>query len=192
MKRFRLIIPIALGLSLIAQASWAAKAYVTDSFRISLRRGPSIENKILKFLPSGLPVKILESKEGWCRVHPLEPGRSSIKGWVLSRYLITRLPWEIQARSLKQENAQLKEKLARIQEEWEETLRRKVGDYLKLKEACETAQETVQTLTKENESLSSSQRNQWFGTGALVLLCGLMIGLLIGRQQKKRRSTLFS
>ncbi len=192
MKRFRLIIPIALGLSIIAQASWAAKAYVTDSFRISLRRGPSIENKILKFLPSGMPVEVLESQEGWSSVHPLKPGQRSIKGWVLSRYLITRLPWETQARSLKQENVQLKEKLARIEEEREETLKRKIGDYMELKAAHETAQETVQTLTRENENLRSSQRNKWFAMGGLVLLCGLMIGLVIGGKEKKRRSNLYS
>ena len=192
MKRFRLIIPIALGLSIIAQASWAAKAYVTDSFRISLRRGPSIENKILKFLPSGMPVEVLESQEGWSRVQPSESRQRSIKGWVLSRYLITRLPWETQARSLEQENIQLKEKLARIEEEREVTLKRKVADYLELKAAHEIAQETVQTLTRENESLRSSQRNKWFAMGALVLLCGLMIGLVIGGKEKKRRSTIYS
>jgi SH3 domain protein len=192
MKRFRLIIPIALGLSIIAQASWAAKAYVTDSFRISLRRGPSIENKILKFLPSGMPVEALESQEGWSRVEPLEPRQRSIKGWVVSRYLITRLPWETQAGSLEQENIQLKEKLARIEEEREETLKRKVADYLELKAADEIDQETVQTLTRENESLRSSQRNKWFAMGALVLLCGLMIGLVIGGKEKKRRSNIYS
>ncbi len=192
MKRFRLIIPIALGLSIIAQASWAAKAYVTDSFRISLRRGPSIENKILKFLPSGMPVEILESQEGWSRVQALEPGKRSIKGWVLSRYLITRPPWETQARSLGQENIQLKERLARIEGEQGETLKRKVADYLELKATHEIAQETVQTLTKENENLRSSQRNKWFAMGALVLLCGLMIGLVIGSKEKKRRSAMYS
>jgi len=192
MKRFRLIMPIALGLCLVGQMGWAAKAYVTDSFRISLRRGPSIENKILKFLPSGLAVEVLESQEGWSRVQPLEPGRGSMGGWVLSRYLITRQPWEVQARSLKRENAQLKRKLARIEKEWEETLKQKVGDYLKLRTGYETAQETVQTLTEENETLRSSQRNKWLAMGALVLLCGLMIGLVIGRQQKKRRSSIYS
>jgi SH3 domain protein len=52
----------------------------------------------------------------------------------------------------------------------------------------ETAQGDVQGLTKENESLKSSQRNRWFAMGALVLLCGLMIGVVVGRQQRKRKS----
>ena len=56
------IVYTALGL-LLAQTSWAGKAYVTDSFRISLRRGPTIENKILRFVSSGLPVEVLESQE---------------------------------------------------------------------------------------------------------------------------------
>lgn len=189
MKRFLLITFITLGLCLMGQMSWATKAYVTDSFRISLRRGPSIENKILKFLPSGLPVEVFESQEGWSRVCPLESGRDSIEGWVLSRYLIIRQPWEIQARSLKQENARLKEKLPRIEKEWEETLKRKAVGYLKLKAAYEITQKTVQMLSEENENLRSSQINKWFAIGALVLLCGLMIGLMIGRQQKKHRSS---
>ena len=174
----------------MVQTSWATKAYVTDSFRVSLRRGPSIENKILRFLPSGLPVEVMESQEGWSLVHPLQPEQSSIEGWVLSRYLITREPWEIQARSLKQENAQLKEKLVHIEREWAETKKQQKADYFKIKASYETGQNTIQTLTNENKVLTSSQRNKWFAMGALVLLCGLMIGLVIGRQQKKRRLSL--
>jgi len=114
MRRFQFIIPAILGICLMGQTSWAERAYVTDSFRISLRRGPSIENKILKFLPSGLPVEISESQDGWSRVQLSENGRTYMQGWVLSRYLVTRLPWKVQAESLKKENARLKEKLTRI------------------------------------------------------------------------------
>jgi len=189
MKRLRFIILITLGLCLMSQTGWAKKAYVTDSFKISLRRGPSIEKKILEFLPSGMPVEILESKEGWNLVQPLESEQSKTKGWVLSRYLITRLPWENQAKSLIEENDMLKEKLSRIEKEWDETLKRKIGDYSEMKEFHDTTQETIQTLTKENESLRSSRRN--FIQGALVLFCGLIIGLIFGRQQKRRRSSLY-
>ncbi|MCF8083706.1 MAG: TIGR04211 family SH3 domain-containing protein [Deltaproteobacteria bacterium] len=68
-------------------------------------------------------------------------------------------------------------------------------DFLELKEKqkatealLSTLQEKTETLTQENESLRSSQRTKWFATGALVLLCGLMIGLIMGRQQKKKKS----
>ena len=215
MKRFWLTISAILTLSLMSQISWAAKAYVTDSFRISLRGGPSIDYKILKFLTSGLPVDVLESEEGWTRVQLLEPAQDSITGWVLSRYLITRIPWENQAISLKREKAQLEKRLSLVEKELDkgmihkqelteelekdsktlsklqnryEIIKQGAPDYLKLKAAYETTQKTIQTLVKENQRLRSSQLNRWFAMGALVLLCGLMIGLLVGRQQKKRSS----
>ena len=43
-------------------------------------------------------------------------------------------------------------------------------------------------VTAEIETLRSSQRNRWFLSGAVVLLCGLLIGGIVGRQQKKKRS----
>lgn len=171
-----------LGLCSMVQTSWANKAYVTDWFRISLRRGPSIENKILKFLPSGLPVEVLESQEGWNRVRLLED-ENGLEGWVLSRYLVTRLPWEIQASSLREENARLKEKIANIDMEWAEKVRRELGSTGQLKEDYEATLKTVQMLTKENENLRSSRRTKWFVAGALVLVCGLMIGLVMGKRK---------
>jgi SH3 domain protein len=215
MKKFWFTVSIILSLSLMGQISWAAKAYVTDSFRISLRGGPSIDYKILKFLTSGLPVDVLESEEGWTRVQLLEPAQDSITGWVLSRYLITRIPWENQAISLKREKAQLEKRLSLVEKELDkgmihkqelteelekdsknlrklqdryEIIKQGAPDYLNLKATYETAQKTIQTLVKENQRLKSSQMNRWFAMGALVLLCGLMIGLLVGRQQKKRSS----
>ena len=171
----------------MVQTSWAEKAYVTDWFRISLRRGPGIENKILKFLPSGLPVDVLESQDGWNRVRLLEGEQPALEGWIMSRYLVTRLPWEHQARSLRKENARLKEKIARINEEWAEKIRRELGSTSQLKENYEATLKTVQTLTKENESLRSSRMKKWFVTGALVLLCGVMIGLVV----RKRKSSYY-
>lgn len=189
MKKFRHVTLFTVGMCLIAQMSWATKAYVTDSFRISLRRGPSLENKILKFISSGRPVEILESRDGWSYVYLIEPEQSGLKGWVLSRYLINRLPWEEEAKSLRSAKDQLKEKLNRVNKDWEKALKKETAGFSKLKAAYAIAQDTVLALTEENKGLRSSQKNRWFAIGALVLLCGLMIGLLIGRQQKKHRSS---
>ncbi len=174
----------------MGHTSWAAKGYVTDSFRISLRRGPSTENKILKFLPTGYPVEILKTEEGWSLVHSLADNQENIKGWVLSRYLIIRLPWENQTKLLLQENAVLKEKLARLEGDRDETLKQEADKYVKLKTVHDSSQKTIQILTKENENLKFSQKNRLFLSGALVLLCGLISGMLVGRQQKKQRLSL--
>lgn len=170
----------------MSHKSWAANVYVTDQFRISLRRGPSTENKILKFLPSGYPVEILENQEGWSLVHSADGEQESIRGWVLSRYLITRQPWEKQTKSLLQENAILKKKLAGFENEWKAALKQETDKYEKIKAVYDASQKTIQKLMKENERLKFSQRDRLFILGALVLFFGLISGLIVGRQKKRR------
>jgi SH3 domain protein len=187
-KLLRIIVLATLGLSVMAQASWASKAYVTDSFRISLRRGPSIENKILRFVPSGLPVEVVqETQDGWSRVRLLEAEDGILEGWVLNRYLVKRLPWEDQAKSLMEENARLKKSLATVDQKWGEKVRREQGLSQELKEDFEEVTNRAQRLTEENELLRSSKRKKWFTTGGLVLLSGLVVGLLLGKPPKRRR-----
>ena len=76
-----------------------------------------------------------------------------------------------------------------------ETLKGGAETYLNLKEtyealkaSLEKARGEIDRLTDENRELRSSQMNRWLGTGALILLCGLMIGVMVGRQQKRRRA----
>lgn len=186
-KLAKIVVLSTLGLMLMLQTSWASKAFVTDSFRISLRRGPSIENKILRFIPSGLPVEVNETQDGWNRVRLLEGDDGILEGWVLSRYLVKRLPWEDQAKSLMEENTQLKEKLATIDQQWGEKVRREQGLSKELKEEFEVTRKRAERLSEENEVLRSSKRNKWFTAGGLVLFSGLLVGLLMGKQPKRRR-----
>ena len=219
MKRFTVVAAILVITCCVPTAGWASTAYVTDSFTIGLRTGPSLDHKIIKFLSSGEQVEILDTQDGWDNVQVVGHEPEEIKGWVLSRYLIDRVPWEQQAKALNGENAQIKEQLAGVEkdlaqaESHEKELRSKLQEttetlnkiqgkygelqkaaphYLKLKLAYNSGQKTIQRLTKENEQLKSSQTNRWFALGAVVLLCGLMIGLIMGRQQRKRRSLLYS
>ena len=46
MKTRSMMLLVISGFLGITQQGWAAKAYVTDSFEITLRTGPSNENKI--------------------------------------------------------------------------------------------------------------------------------------------------
>lgn len=224
MKKFQIYWVITLGFCLISQLSWATTAYVTDSFKITLRTGPSAENKIIDMLSSGEPVEILEIRDDWTRIRLLNPESERKEGWVLSRFLIERQPWEAKARGLSKENASIREKLAMVEEKWKESSRRagelqkelqhsseafkqaqanfdslkkEASDYLALKEKYEavrstlqTAEENIQHLTKENESLRSSQGIKWFLAGALIVFSSLLIGLVIGRRQRKRGTPL--
>ena len=225
MKKLLLMMFITIGISLISQAGQAQEAYVMNPTKITLRKGPGIGEKIITMLRQDEPVQVLETKKGWSRVRLLEPNRQKKEGWVVSGYLVSRVPWKIQTGLLKEENARLKEKLTKIEKEWKElsgereelsgklkkngtdlnavrkkyeTLKKESSGFLKLKERYETtkkkmevAQATTEKLTKENVVLKSSQRNTWFLTGAAVLLVGLIFGLIMGRQQKKRRSSYY-
>jgi SH3 domain protein len=141
---------------------------------------------------------------------------------VLTRYLMSREPWVVQAESLREENTRLRERMAILESRLDEAIRKEQAlskereqaakdldamkeEYEALKEGArgylqlqaihkaaqselETARNEVRRLAEEVEQLRSSQMNRWFATGALVLLCGLLIGLLVGRQQRRRRS----
>ena len=219
MKTLSMIVLGFLGFFGGAQQTWATKAYVTDSFEITLRTGPSNENKIIAMLFSGRPLDVLSTQGEWSQVKVLDGDK---EGWVMSRYLVTRLPWEVQAKKLQEDSVNLNAKLNRLQKEFADEsqqrqglaseLKRKTQElealskeyselekgaegYLKLKtihEATEkdlkAAKSELSKLTAENEALRSSEQTRWFLSGAVVLLCGLLIGGIAGRQQKKRRS----
>ena len=211
-----LIISWFLGLT---HQCWAARAYVTDSFEITLRTGPSNENKITAMLFSGRPLDVLSTQGDWSQVRVLDDSK---EGWVMSRYLVTRVPWEVQAKKLQEDSVTLNAKLNRLQKEFVDESQQRQGlaaelkqktqelealskEYLELKKGAEgylrlktiyeatekdlkTAQSELSKVTAENETLRSSHLNRWFLSGAAVLLCGLLIGGIAGRQQKKRRS----
>jgi len=226
MDKFKWILPLILPLYFsMCGPAWASQAYVTDSFQITLRTGPSTANQIIAMPSSGQAVEILESSGDWSRVRIGDDPRNSKEGWVLSRYLITRQPWEVQAMALKKENTGIKEKLARVSGELSqkmdevrelseklkdtdeslakikadyESLREGAADYLKLRTAHEKTEialaalkREIATLKEDNAKLRSSRAYKWLGMGALVLLIGLGIGSVVGRQGKRRRPSIY-
>jgi len=219
MKTLWMMLLVISGFLGITQQGWAAKAYVTDSFEITLRTGPSNENKIIAILFSGRPIEVVGTQGDWSRVKVLDEDK---EGWVLSRYVISRVPWEVQASRLQEDSVSLNAKLNRVQKEFVDESQQRQGlaaelkrkseelealnkEYLEFRKGAEgyqklkilyeasekdlkAAQAELSKLVAENESLQSAQQNRWFMSGALVLLCGLLVGGIAGRQQKKRRS----
>jgi len=85
-KRFSLLSVLCFCITvLISGASYAQTRYVTDSFEIMMRTGPSVKNKIVKALNSGIAVQVMRADAG--------NGYSQVKtdkgeiGYVLTRYL---------------------------------------------------------------------------------------------------------
>ena len=81
MKLLSIIFLSAISLNLYAETR-----YVTDIFQITLRSGKSTQNEIIRMLPSGQALTVLEVDpgSGYTRVRTPE-GK---EGWTLSRYLM--------------------------------------------------------------------------------------------------------
>jgi len=217
----KICIPIMVVLFFLAPAAWAETAYVTDSFQVTLRIGPGVEYKIIAMPYSGQAVEILELQEDWSHVRV----GAEQEGWMLTGHLLrNRLPWTLQVKALSRKNAELEEKVPRLEREYQSALSREksmvedlkktredldqlrkeyeglkkgASGYLQLEETYRDAKARLDQLEGEHEKpapgtrdLASSRETRWFLTGALVLLCGLMIGVVVGQHQKRRKSTI--
>jgi SH3 domain protein len=127
------IVLVILGLCLFSGQSRADDAYVTDSFKVTLRTGPSTENKIISMISSGQAVDVLESENGWSHVR-LTDNNVDKEGWILSRYIMKRRPWRDEAKFLGDANAEMKERLPKITENLDDALRREKVLVTKLEE----------------------------------------------------------
>ena len=80
----KIVVLLLLTFSIMISEAQAAKRYVGDYLVITLRSGPGTENRVIKALPSGTAMEILEEGEnGYARAR-LEDG---MEGWVRTQYL---------------------------------------------------------------------------------------------------------
>jgi SH3 domain protein len=75
-------------LALAASAADAQTRYVSDRLEITMRTGTSTQHSIIRMLPSGARLDVLEvdAPTGYTRVRAAD----GTEGWVLSRYLMDR------------------------------------------------------------------------------------------------------
>ena len=78
-----LLTAMLLGIALTAQAE---TRYVSDELEIAMRSGTSTQHRILRMVPSGTALQVLQHDEasGYSRVRT----PSGAEGWVLTRYLM--------------------------------------------------------------------------------------------------------
>lgn len=136
MKNILLILLIA-GVS-IAQAQTIR--YVTDQLEVIMRSGKSTEHKIIRVLPSGTSLELLEvdTESGYSRVRIPQ----GLEGWVISRYL-DNMP------SGRERLAEAEKKLANLNIETNR-LQENIKQLTTDKNALEKEK---QALTKENHRL---------------------------------------
>jgi SH3 domain protein len=193
---------------------WAVRSFVNDAHEIAFRSGPGTQNRVVRMLPPGTGVEVQGNRNDWSKVRLSDGPEDTRVGWVLSKYLTTQSPEEVQAKGLEMENASLKEairgmekekvdfakrekelldKIAKLESNYE-SLKSGSANYLKFKDefdqtkaALTSVQTNNQALLQENENLKLSQNIKWFIVGAAVLVGGWWIGVITGRLQRKRR-----
>ena len=200
---------------LSAASANAETMYVADMLKLTLRTGPSIENKILAVIESGQMMEVIEFGDEWARVQ-LPSGK---EGWVLSRYLtsaetnnikLERLEAKhknlmVQAAELLEENNRLQAENQKISTEFAanqkqldeartdyETLKAEASEFLILKTKFERAAsqltEKTAKLEKLEEQLSRLETStyiKWFLAGSGVLILGFLIGFSTKRQHRR-------
>ncbi len=109
-----------------AAASAADVKYVTDNMPIMMRTGPGTQYKIIRTLPSGTALNIVEKSQDGEYVRARTD--SDVEGWVLTQYLVdtpvARLRLadaEAKLARIAQENESLKKELAGIKGQFQST-----------------------------------------------------------------------
>jgi SH3 domain protein len=203
-------------LTLTIAPAWAqSNMYVTDRLQVTVRSGPSVENKVIHVVNSGDRVEILSPvEENWIKVRT-EGGK---EGWMIARYLQEDMPALVKIKKLDPENKTLlarMEELAQNNQELKSSLGKAQGrvaeleaayaklekdaaDVLALRNTHKQLQQDysgqkdrLNTLSTEVESLRLGNNLKWFLAGAGVLLAGWLIGLAMGKRKRRSSSSLY-
>jgi SH3 domain protein len=193
----------------------AKTMYVTDVLKVTVRTGPSIENKIIKIIESGQRVEVLKPAQEWSQVR-LFDGK---EGWILNRYLISSESNKIRLGRLESEHSELKIEFKTILEENSklktenetlssalsdsekalkqvrsdyESLKTSSAEFLTLKSKYEKASRQLSEQSKKADQLEKqvaklelSNYIRWFLAGSGVLTVGFIIGFSTKRRRRQ-------
>ena len=211
---------IALSLALLTltlKVSAESFVYITDQLDLPIRSDKSFGNNIIRLLPSGTELSLLQSTEdgwaqiqfddtiGWIKSFYLSPDPSSreklkklTRTYNANKLLISKLSGEkdeleSQLLSQKQENNDLVVQSSKSQAE-KEHVEQIYQDALKLEHDNEKLiQEKLQLRAELQLAVNNTQiqkdtsSRNWFIVGAIVLFFGMVIGFIVPNLLKRRR-----
>jgi SH3 domain protein len=169
----------ALALVCLATTANAERAWVKEELRLNVRSGPGLKYRILGPLVTGDGVEILSRTEDWTQVRP--DGMES--GWIPSGYLQSTPPARIALARVEAENAELKERLAKLSSSEAEL--RSSNEEISERDASQQAE--ITRLTRENIELRAGARWPEWITGGGIVLVGMMLGAIVARSSGRRR-----
>ena len=210
------ILSIAL-LFITFKVSAESFVYITDELDLPIRSDKNFGNNIIRLLPSGTELSLLQSTEdgwaqikfddtiGWIKSFYLSPDPSSreklkklTRSYNANKLLISKLSeekesLEKQLQFLKQENTDLLVQSSKSQAE-KEHIEQIYQDALKLEhENDKLTQEKLQLkaelqLSENNTQIQKDTSSRnWFIVGAIVLFFGMMIGFIVPNLLKRKR-----
>jgi SH3 domain protein len=211
---------IALFLALITltlKVGAESFVYITDQLDLPIRSDKSFDNNIIRLLPSGTELSLLQSTEdgwaqiqfddtiGWIKSFYLSPDPSAreklkklTRTYNANKLLISKLSGEkeeleSQLLSIKQENTDLVVQSSKSQAE-KEHIEQIYQDALKLEHENEKlTQEKLQLKTELQLAVNNTQIHKdtssrnWFIVGAIVLFFGMIIGFIVPGLLNRRR-----
>jgi len=190
-----------------AYAAQAETRYIVDQAKLPMRSGAGTGFKIIKMLPSGVPVKLLEqSKSGYSHIRTSD-GK---EGWVLSRYLMktpaardrlvamekkfSQLPvLEQKNRTAEKENKRLAAENRNLEGELGQ-IRKTAANAVAaaeenkaLKLDAEAAKKALFELEQQTIDIRSGAQQRWFLLGGGAVLVGIILGLILPHMGKRKR-----
>jgi len=178
----RTLLPLAVMVltALSATSGLAQESWVMDrEVSLTLRTGAGTQYRIIGNLTTGDVATILTRGDGWTKVRTAD-GK---EGWVSAGFLQVSPPARIQLERVEREAEDLRKQVAELSE--------KTTDLRATKDELESDDEgqrlEIDRLTRENFELRAGARWPEWITGAGIVLIGMALGAVLGRNASRRR-----
>jgi SH3 domain protein len=166
--------------ALLATSGQAQEAWVMDKeVSLTLRTGAGTQYRIIGSLTTGDVATILTRGDGWTKVRTAE-GK---EGWVSAGFLQSSPPAQIELERLKNGAEDLRKQVAELSEKTVDL--RASNDEIESKDEAQRLE--IDQLTRENYRLRARARWPEWITGAGIVLVGMALGALLGRNAGRRR-----
>jgi SH3 domain protein len=166
--------------ALLATSGQAQEAWVMDKeVSLTLRTGAGTQYRIIGSLTTGDVATILTRGDGWTKVRTAE-GK---EGWVSAGFLQSSPPAQIKLERLKNGAEDLRKQVAELSEKTVDL--RASNDEIESKDEAQRLE--IDQLTRENYRLRARARWPEWITGAGIVLVGMALGALLGRNAGRRR-----
>jgi SH3 domain protein len=146
---------------------------------LALRTGAGDQYRIIGSLTTGDVATILARGDGWTQVQTAD-GK---EGWIAAGFLQPNPPARIALERLERDTEGLRRQFGELSEKTVEL--RAANDEIASKD--ETQRLAIERLTRENFELREGARWPEWITGAGIVLIGMALGALLGRNAGRRR-----